>query len=694
MERDATIGAQRGEVVVCVELGGPLDREHERLRRCLRSVVEHTDERMAIVVVGDPGAPELGPGLSGRPMRTCADLARAFAAAAPADVVVLSSGCVVAGGWLEGLRDAALTDSRVATATALCTDDGPLSPAAGEPSSFDQAAAKLLAASPRLRPRLAAPGRRCAYVRRTALELVGEVSDLQEISVRAVEIGLSHVLADEVLVRCDGAPAEARPLAGPGERDSSAPLARSLGAARRALHGVSVMIDARILAGPMDGTKLHVLELVAAVARAHTDTVTALIGGDLDRHTRALLEQAPGLKLMPLPPTPGLRAGVRADLVHRPYQVDSPADLVVLGQLGERLVVTQQDVISYQTASYFRSVQAWEGYRALTRTALTAADRVLFFSEHARDEALAEDLVARDRSSVVHIGVDHALARKGREEPAAPAGAERLSDKEGVMLCIGSDYRHKNRVFALRLLEELQRAHNWRGSLVLAGRHLPFGSSREAEEHLLGAQPALREAVLDMGEVSEAEKEWLLRRASVVVYPTVYEGFGLVPFEAAEYGVPCLWAQGTSLSEILPDAAAGIVPWDVAASAPRALALMGDEAARADNLSAIRTAAASLRWEAAAAGLIEAYGATCDEPPAPAGAFERSEGLMQPGLSEDAVRLVGPDGALPRELERPLLALAAHPKLRGPVFGALKAGYRASHRLRRGPARSSEPEDR
>ena len=68
-------------------------------------------------------------------------------------------------------------------------------------------------------------------------------------------------------------------------------------------------------------------------------------------------------------------------------------------------------------------------------------------------------------------------------------------------------------------------------------------------------------------------------RRRLVLYPTVYEGFGLVPFEAAGHGVPCMWAAGTSLSEILPEAAATIVPWDAAATADVAFELMSDQSA-------------------------------------------------------------------------------------------------------------------
>ena len=66
------------------------------------------------------------------------------------------------------------------------------------------------------------------------------------------------------------------------------------------------------------------------------------------------------------------------------------------------------------------------------------------------------------------------------------------------------------------------------------------------------------------------------------------EGFGLVPFEAAAHGAPCLWAPGSSLSELLPDGDAGIVPWDAERSAERALALIRDDGARERNLEAIR----------------------------------------------------------------------------------------------------------
>jgi glycosyltransferase involved in cell wall biosynthesis len=261
-------------------------------------------------------------------------------------------------------------------------------------------------------------------------------------------------------------------------------------------------------------------------------------------------------------------------------------------------------------------------------------------------------------------------------EPKAPPAAARITADDELMLCLGVDYRHKNRLFALELVRRLQSESGWTGLLVLAGPSMANGSSRPQEQRLLAAHPGLAGSVLDCGPVTDSERDWLYGRARLVVYPTVYEGFGLIPFEAAAHGVPCLWAPVTSLGELLPADAARIVPWDASATVPAALELLRDEAARTRNLETIRSAGAGLRWDATAAELVTAYQAACDAPPSRSGERELS------ALGEDALRLVGPGGALPAELHRPLLALAMRPRIVGPLSWAAKLGYRTAHRIR------------
>ena len=111
--------------------------------------------------------------------------------------------------------------------------------------------------------------------------------------------------------------------------------------------------------------------------------------------------------------------------------------------------------------------------------------------------------------------------------------------------------------------------------------------------------------------------------------------------------------------------------------------MLRDGPTRERNIAAIRTAAERLTWDATATRLLEVYQETCDRPATPASAMERRHGLMQGTLSEDAIRLIGPGGALPADVERPLLALATHPQIGAPMFQAMRLAYRASYRLRR-----------
>ena len=496
-----SVGAQRGEVVVCIWIDGC----HERFLETLRSVLAHTPDDVRVLICGDtePDSHAWRPALdeAARSAHSVIHLSQepsggfsatvnaALGVADPADVALVSPDCLVADGWLDGLREAAYVDARVATAIAL-TNDGVLASAiAPDAREFDKAAAAVRAGSLGVRPRVSAARGPCIYVRRSALELVGDFDGASspgsgeelDFSQRCLQGGLCHVVADDVLVGHDSTAASAAD----GKAESTGPLERSLGAARRALLGLSVVIDARILTGPMNGTKVHVLELIAAVARTERARVTAILPMDIGADVRRSLETLPGVAFMTIAPGTGSPPTIRADVVHRPFQISAPADLTFLAQLGERLVITHQDLISYHNPSYFPTSSAWQGYRDLTRRALGAVDRVLFFSEHVRADALAEDIVEPDRASVVQIGVDHTVSRADGEEPSRPRGAERLPDEAEMMLCLGADFRHKNRMFALRMLDELQRRHEWTGWLVMAGSRVAFGSSMPDEEQML-----------------------------------------------------------------------------------------------------------------------------------------------------------------------------------------------------------------
>jgi glycosyltransferase involved in cell wall biosynthesis len=430
-----------------------------------------------------------------------------------------------------------------------------------------------------------------------------------------------------------------------------------------------------------------VLEIVAALCAAEPLTVRVIVPHDLGHYAADVLADLPNVRL--IGPDEAL-AEAPTDVIHRPYQVSSIEDLKLLLGAGERLVITHQDLIAFNNPAYHDRYSAWREHRELTRTALAAADRVAFFSHHARREAVREQVVEPERARVVLLGTNHVLTAL-RPEPSPPRGARRLRD-EPFLLCLGTDFVHKNRPFAIRLLEALRARHGFTGQLVFAGPHVAGGSSAGEEAEILVRRPELREHVLDLAAVDEAGKRWLMEHAAAVVYPSAYEGFGLVPFEAADAGVPCFFAPEAALGELFMERAALVVPWDVDATAERCAEVLSDPDARGAHLELLRQAAAPLTWGRTARDLLALYREAIDAPPRDARSVVaeladlklRMHELEERGTYDpDTLALVGQGGAIPPDLRRPLLAIANRPLLRKLFFGPMRGLYRLARLGRR-----------
>jgi glycosyltransferase involved in cell wall biosynthesis len=390
--------------------------------------------------------------------------------------------------------------------------------------------------------------------------------------------------------------------------DEQGPLRRSLDRARTALGRLSVTIDGRALNASAGGTQTYIIELILALARGGDVAVRVLTPPDLSARARDALASVPEVELLTY--EQALADPPLSDVVHRPQQVFTPDDLTLLRLVGKRVVIGQQDLVAFHNHSYHRDGNAWRSYRRTTRLALAGADQAVFFSEHARRDALAEDLLPAGRTHVVGIGAE-AIESSG--SPARRPGG--LTAEDPFLLCLGADYAHKNRPFALRLLGAL-RELGWPGRLVLAGAHVPYGSSREQELELLRSHPDLSSLVLDLGPIDESAKTWLYEHACALLYPTLYEGFGLLPVEAARAGLPCLFAAQASLSEVA-GGAASLVPWDAAASATAILPLFSEGPERTGHLERLRSLPVP-SWSDVAQQLLVVYAHALAAPPSEA----------------------------------------------------------------------------
>ncbi|MEO5834482.1 MAG: glycosyltransferase [Nakamurella sp.] len=381
------------------------------------------------------------------------------------------------------------------------------------------------------------------------------------------------------------------------------PLADVLNLRKSELLGVDVLIDGSCF-GPFEqGTQVAVLASIRSLT-AHPQirrVIVAMPEPTLPpAYTLAVLHH-PKVTLCrydggAIPDAP------QVDVIHRPYQPHGALPLSRWQQVGRRLVVTVQDLIAYNNGHYHPHHAEWLDYRSAMAQTLLELDAVVTISRDTADAVHDAGILPFDEKlTVVPNGTDHLAAMHGRSTPP-PAFLGRLSLATRFALVLGTNYAHKNRDLAIRAWQELrERGHQL--ELVMAGVVVPVGSTRneEALAAFDGPQPTV------LPDVTDAERNWLLEHATVVLYPTTAEGFGLVPFEAAEFGTPTVFVGFGPLAEFLDGVPVTATEWTPAAFADAVGRIDLDPSLGAAQVAAVRAAAVALTWDAAADRLVDVY---------------------------------------------------------------------------------------
>lgn len=408
---------------------------------------------------------------------------------------------------------------------------------------------------------------------------------LWEWSQRAVRSGWRHVAAPDV----------AGPTFLTGETANEQLLTQQLWARTRSL-GMNLIVDGRCFgpSGPPTGTHHVIAELTRhlCVQRPNVRVTLAVGSGGQDRARQAIGDHAN------LAFEEWNRLTRRHfDVIYRPYQFLREDEVAWTFEIADRVVLGQLDTIGFSNTSYHPSKAMFQAARNLQRATLRRADRVVTISEFSAAAIRTEvpDLEP-DRLSIVPCGADHI----GPVEPRRPTLPTSMADTP-FLLCLSATFWHKNRLQAIKTTLELRR----RGvdiALVIAGPEPFYGSSVPAENALLErSSDADRAAVVRVGPVGEAEKWWLLTHASVVLYPSVVEGFGLVPFEAATVGTPALMAKTAALPEVFGEGVFLIESWDPTEWANVVSRWQNEPTAAVAQVASIAQRAVHLSWSNAAA---------------------------------------------------------------------------------------------
>jgi glycosyltransferase involved in cell wall biosynthesis len=365
----------------------------------------------------------------------------------------------------------------------------------------------------------------------------------------------------------------------------------------------TVAIDVTPLLGARSGIGAAVAEIVVALRalEAGPDLIPYTLSARARRQRDAV---PPETRFVPIPARVLLRSWVRSDAPRidrwlAPAQVLHATNyLAPPSRLPEMVSVYDCSFVRYPELCT-PEVRAFD---PLVRRAVARGATLHTGSEFVADEIeeiYGMGLRAAGRLVVIPLGIP-ALG-DASEMPASVAAA--VGDAPFVV-AIGTLEPRKNFGHLVGAFGELAARHpDLR--LVIAGHD---GPGRPEVEAAIARLPAgARERVVVAGTVSDAGRRALLERATLLAYPSIYEGFGFPLLEAMSVGVPVVAARAGSIPEVAGDAALLVEPTNEAALADEMDRVITDDATRAELVARGHDRVHAFSWDHTARALASCY---------------------------------------------------------------------------------------
>jgi glycosyltransferase involved in cell wall biosynthesis len=318
--------------------------------------------------------------------------------------------------------------------------------------------------------------------------------------------------------------------------------------------------------------------------------------------------EAPGAEILAVPPMsrwreflwvqttlPRILRSRRVDVYHAMKHTGPffPGCACVIGlhEVGQYVEQRTDPLVQYV---YWRYVQPF---------ALRRANRVIANSDWARDVAVSKVGVKKNRVTVVPYGIDPVFEREPEDDELSQV-RRKFNLPDRYLLAVGNINPKKNHATIVQALHRLAGTGFHTPELVIAG-----AEGFRAEEFFdLTRRLGLEDRVHCTGFVEPHTLALLYRGADILVYPSLYEAFGLPPIEAMACNTPVI----TTPRGAIPQVTGGFAwyledPTDAAGLADFIRQLLEDRDERQTRVVQARQWVRRYSWTSAAENTLAVY---------------------------------------------------------------------------------------
>lgn len=290
---------------------------------------------------------------------------------------------------------------------------------------------------------------------------------------------------------------------------------------------------------------------------------------------------------------------VRADIAHVPYWAPPLRS-------SARLVVSILDVIPLVFPQYSQGFFA-KLYTSLVVAGAKGAGHILTLSEASKSDIVAKLRIPAEKVTATLLAADDRFTPHPDPERDEAVRRKYGLPDEFALYVGGFDVR-KNVNTLLLAWTYVGQPLGEHVPLVLAGKTpARWGTAVFPDLPQYAKDLKIEKYVQWIGEIDEDDKPSLYRLAKVMVYPSLYEGFGLPPLEAMACGTPVVAGHVSSIPEAVGDAAYLVDPENARDMAGAILALLVQDDLHQHIANLARGQATKFSWRKTAQQTLQVY---------------------------------------------------------------------------------------
>jgi len=214
----------------------------------------------------------------------------------------------------------------------------------------------------------------------------------------------------------------------------------------------------------------------------------------------------------------------------------------------------------------------------MINAAIKKSDKVITISQFSKNEIIKYTHVKEKEIRIVYCGIDNEILRNTLQEKSFEKIRATYKLPEDYFLYVGSIKPHKNLHSAIKAFDFWLKKYPAAKKLVVIGIKQE-DLSKHTEISKLCDQ---NDNIIIPGFVKDYDLPLIYSNAACLIFPSMYEGFGLPPLEAMVCGCPVIASNSASIPEICGDAALYFEPLNFEALAEKMTMLTNDKSLRAE----------------------------------------------------------------------------------------------------------------